>query len=72
MNEYIVRLIYLSGTVKDVLKTRSKDEAEQFIKDSKLRRPRIRHQLGTRRVRTEDYGFVCTHKNGGLQRWQPN
>lgn len=70
MNEYVVRLIWPSGTTKDVLTTSSKDEAEQFIKASKIRRPRVRHQLGTRQVRSREYGFVCAQYGGGLGKWR--
>ena len=48
MAKYVVRLIYPSGTNKDVFQTNSKEEAEGYIKASKELRPRIRHQLEAR------------------------
>lgn len=64
MTEYTVRLIYPSGTIKDVLHTTSKDEAEGYIKASKECRPRIRHQLGTSQPSTEGWAHVCRRSTG--------
>lgn len=59
MSKYTVRLIYPSGTTKDVFHTGSKEEAEGYIKASKELRPRIRHQLGTKKIRPLEYSFAC-------------
>lgn len=59
MAKYVVRLVYPSGTVKDVFQTNSKEEAEGYIKASKELRPRIRHQLGTKKTKPQEFGFVC-------------
>ncbi len=64
MTEYVVRLIYPSGTIKDVLHTTSKDEAEGYIKASKELRPRLRHQLGTSQPSTERWAHVCRRSTG--------
>lgn len=61
MTKYVVRLIYPSGTTKDVFHTDSKDEAKGYIKASKELRPRIRHQLGTRKPSPQQFGFVCSN-----------
>lgn len=63
--KYTVRLIYPSGTVNDVLHTDSHDEAMGYIKASKELRPRIRHQLGTKKSKPQqDYAFICTRSMG--------
>lgn len=59
LTEYVVRLIYPSGTVKDVYQTTSKVEADAYIKTSKEIRPRIRHQLGSRTRKALEYSFAC-------------
>ncbi|MGQ3384517.1 hypothetical protein [Glutamicibacter sp. TV12E] len=66
MAKYTVRLIYPSGTTKDVLHTDSRDEAEGYIKASKELRPRVRHQLGTAQPSTEGWGHVCRRSDMGL------
>ena len=60
MTEYMVRLIYPSGTVKDVYLTTDKREADAYIRESKERRPRLRHQLGTRQRKPLSFSFACS------------
>lgn len=67
MSKYTVRLIYPSGTIKDVFHTDNKAEAEGYIKASKELRPRIRHQLGTKRSNPQDYAFIC--RSADLGAW---
>lgn len=58
--KYKVRLIYPSGTVRDVFHTDNRDEAEGYIIASKELRPRVRHQLGF--IPDREYSFICTRE----------
>lgn len=64
MAKYTVRLVYPSGTTKDVFHTDSKAEADEYIKAPKELRPRVRHQLGTKRSNPQEYAFICTRSMG--------